>query len=55
VTTPYLPQTMSDIVVDLSPSEALVDFAKLKASGPAARTGIPMLAQPNSLIIARML
>jgi GH25 family lysozyme M1 (1,4-beta-N-acetylmuramidase) len=36
MTTPYLPQTMSDIVIDLSHWEAPVDFAQVKASGIAA-------------------
>jgi GH25 family lysozyme M1 (1,4-beta-N-acetylmuramidase) len=36
MTTPYLPQTMSDIVIDLSHWEAPADFAQVKASGIAA-------------------
>jgi GH25 family lysozyme M1 (1,4-beta-N-acetylmuramidase) len=33
MTTPYLPQTMSDVVIDLSHWEAPVDFAQVKAAG----------------------
>ena len=36
MTTPYLPQTMSDVVIDLSHWEAPVDFAQINASGIAA-------------------
>ena len=36
MTTPYLPQTMSDIVVDLSHWEAQVDFVQAKTAGIAA-------------------
>lgn len=34
--TPYLPQTMSDVVIDLSHWEAPVDVAQINASGIAA-------------------
>jgi lysozyme len=36
MTIPYLPQTMSDVVIDLSHWEAPVDFAQVKASGIVA-------------------
>jgi lysozyme len=36
MTTSYLPQTTSDVVIDLSHWEAPVDFAQVKASGIAA-------------------
>jgi hypothetical protein len=36
MTTPYLPQTMSDIVIDLNHWEAPVDFAQINASGIVA-------------------
>lgn len=36
MTTPYLPQTMSDAVIDLSHWEAPVDFVQAKAAGIAA-------------------
>ena len=36
MTTPYLPQTMSDVLVDLSHWEAQVDFVQAKTAGIAA-------------------
>ncbi len=36
MTTPYLPQTMSDVVIDLSHWQAPVDFTQAKAGGIAA-------------------
>ena len=36
MTTPYLPQTMSDVVIDLSHWQAPVDFAQAKAGGIVA-------------------
>jgi hypothetical protein len=41
--------------MDLSHWEAQVDLSSPRRAGPAARTGVPTLAQPKSLIIARML